>query len=112
MQPRRQRLAARQRETIVALCVRVSFDRLRAPTCPCPAQRDRNSGRWVSTTSNGTALTRSISRSNTSSVVGSAHWVSSNSITLGRCRAVASVRSTKVLSVSSLNFCGVLGRAP
>src|SRR5689334_4027590 len=49
-------------ETIAALCVRVSLDRFKAPTWPCPDQREANSGRWVSTTSSGMAFTRSISR--------------------------------------------------
>src|SRR4051794_20120693 len=56
--------------TIAALCVRVSLDRFSAPTWPWPDQREANSGWWVSTTSSGTAFTRSISRSSTSRVVG------------------------------------------
>ena len=54
--------------------------------------------------SSGIVLSRSISRSATSSVVGSAQCKSSYSITLGCFLAVASVRSTSVRSVSSLNL--------
>ena len=48
----------------------------------------------------------------TSRVVGSAQWMSSNSITVGCRRAMASVVSTSARKVSSLNFCGVIATAP
>src|SRR6185312_8038206 len=62
--------------------------------------------------SSGIALTRSISRSSTSRVVGSAQCASSNNSTLGCRRAAASVISTRVRSVSSLCRCGVMVSTP
>jgi class 3 adenylate cyclase len=76
------------------------------------AGAEANSGRWVTTTSSGRFPTRWIKRLMTSRVVGSAQWPSSNSITVGCRRAMASVVSTSARKVSSLNFCGVIATAP